>query len=96
MYAPIHHDDSWHLDKKVPLAMIVTLLVYGVSGLWFIADIKRDVEILKAQRSEQRDRDDRQERDLVSYAGSLERKLERIEIKLDRVIEGKMNGGGKQ
>lgn len=26
---------GWHLDKRIPVALIVTLLVYGGMGLWW-------------------------------------------------------------
>jgi hypothetical protein len=73
--------EGWHLDKKVPVSIILVLVVYGISGLIFISDIKRDVEILKVQQVAQDKRDEKQDRDFTES-------VKRIEAKLDRLIEG--------
>jgi len=78
---------GWHLDKKVPISIILALLTQGVMGLWFIADIKKDVEVLKAQLLVQRDRDDRQDRTAGEAMTLVRQQLERVEAKLDRLIE---------
>lgn len=78
---------GWHLDKKVPISIILALLMQGVVGLWFIADIKKDVEILKTQQMVQRDRDDRQDRTAGESMTLVRQQLERVEAKLDRLIE---------
>lgn len=82
-------DDNtgWHLDKRVPVSIIVTLLIYGISGLWFIADIKRDVEILKAAQSAQHDRDERQDRAVADALAQLRDAVREGNAKLDRLIE---------
>lgn len=82
-------NDRWHLDKRVPIALIITLLAYGVSGLWVIAQIKQDVEVLKAAMLSQRDRDTRQDSDAAEKFGVVRAQLDRVESKLDRLIEKK-------
>ena len=37
-------DESWHLDKKVPVAIIVVLVGQFLLGLWFIAKLDSKVE----------------------------------------------------
>ena len=34
---------GWHLDKRVPVALIFTLVVYAVTFVWLIAQIRSDV-----------------------------------------------------
>lgn len=87
--------DHWHLDKKVPISIILTLLIYGISGLWFVADIKRDVEVLKAQQTLQRDRDERQDRAVAEALAQLRDAVREGNQKLDRLIERNGNGGAK-
>jgi len=79
--------DQWHLDKKVPLSLIFAMLIQAAMVLWAVADIKKDVELLKAQVSAQRDRDDRQDRSLHDSVIVLRVQLEKIDTKLDRLIE---------
>ena len=65
--------ESWHLDKKVPLSLIFAMLIQAAMVIWAVADIKKDVEILKSRVTAQQDRDDRQDKS--------------IDSKLDRLIE---------
>lgn len=42
-------EQGWHLDKKVPLSLILAMIVQVAMVIMAIADIKKDVEVLKAQ-----------------------------------------------
>jgi len=80
---------GWHLDKKVPITLILVLLMQLAGGLWFVADLRKDIEILKAQIMVQRDRDDRQDRTAGDAMQLVRQQLERVESKLDRLIENR-------
>jgi hypothetical protein len=78
----------WHLDRKVPISIIIALLMQAAAGLWYIADLRKDVELLRQALVNQREIDLRQDRlqsdaviliraDLQSLAGKLDRFLER-------------------
>ena len=52
-------DDNWHLDKKVPIALIFTMLVQFAAGIWFASQLSgrvdqntRDILRLEAMQSE--------------------------------------------
>ena len=79
--------ESWHLDKKVPLSLIFAMLIQAAMVIWAVADIKKDVEILKSRVATQQDRDDRQDKTLEEVVSRLQTQLERIDSKLDRLIE---------
>jgi hypothetical protein len=72
-------ESGWHLDKKVPLALIFVLIGNLLLGLWAVADIRKDIELIKAQIIVQRDRDDRQ--DAVSRERVLEVRDALIELR---------------
>lgn len=80
-------NNSWHLDKKVPISLIAALLMQFAMGIWAIADIKKDVEILKVEASRQHDRDDRQDKTTADALLQLREQLKHIDAKLDRLIE---------
>ena len=80
-------DNGWHLDKKVPISIIMVIIMQGVAGLWVIADIKKDVEILKASMIAQRERDDRQDKASVDAASLIRSDLRELGQKMDRLIE---------
>ena len=79
--------ESWHLDKKVPLSLIFAMLIQAAMVIWAVADIKKDVEILKSRVATQSDRDDRQDKTLGEVVSRLQTQLERMDGKLDRLIE---------
>lgn len=83
-------NDSWHLDKKVPLGLIFAVCAQGAMVVWAIADIKKDVEVLKAENVLQRDRDVRQDARIIELQRTVGDQLSRIDSKLDRLIEKKI------
>jgi Tfp pilus assembly protein PilO len=80
-------NDGWHLDKKVPISIIVVLLTQAAAGLWAIADIKRDVEVLKAAQIEQHERDKRQDDSSAEALRQIREAMADMNRKLDRLIE---------
>lgn len=36
--------EAWHLDKRIPLALIFTLVVQAVVVIWYGSNLVRDVE----------------------------------------------------
>lgn len=50
--------ESWHLDKKVPVALIITLLIQAAFGIWWasrlsfqVSDIAEDLMELKTAQT---------------------------------------------
>lgn len=46
MNAAAHNDPAssgWHLDRRVPIALIVTLMVQFGAGVWFVSSLSKDV-----------------------------------------------------
>lgn len=80
-------DNGWHLDKKVPISIILVIVMQGVAGLWVVADIKKDVEVLKAAMIAQRERDDRQDKASIDAATLIRSDLRELGQKMDRLIE---------
>ena len=81
--------EHWHLDKKVPISIILTVFTQAAVGIWAIADIKKDVEVLKTQVLTQRDRDDRQDRVATDTSNLIRIDIKEVSQKLDRLIEQK-------
>ena len=63
------------------------MLIQAAMVIWAVADIKKDVEILKSRVATQQDRDDRQDKTLGEVVSRLQTQLERMDGKLDRLIE---------
>lgn len=86
-------DNRWRLDKNVPLALIVVLLAYGFAGYGLIADMRKDIELMKAQIVVQREIDARQ--DLAARERVLEVRDALIDLRRsveklsDKMVVGK-------
>lgn len=86
-----NNKESWHLDKKVPVALVVTLLFQFASGIWFISGLRKDLDQIKEARAAeavvQHERDERQDRASGAAQDKLDKRLDTIDSKLDRLIE---------
>ena len=80
-------EDSWHLDKKVPLSLILALLVQSGMVIYAVADVKKDVEYLKLQVITQESRDSRQDTDRKEDQAYIREVFKTFDAKLDRLIE---------
>ena len=95
---PPDSDGRWHLEKKVPISIVLALVIQGLSGIWFIQDIKRDVEVLKVAQTVQHERDQRQDVDTLAALSLIRDNLKdinaqmmaanaNVNTKLDRLVE---------
>lgn len=81
---------GWHLDKKVPLSLIFAMLMQCAMVIWAIADIKKDVELIKADNVTLHKADDVASNTLRDSVATFNTQLSRIDMKLDRLIERSM------
>ena len=86
-------DNQWHLDKKVPLSIIFVMLAQAAMVVWTVADIKKDVEVLKATVAQQADRDSRQDRAAFEAVALVREDLKEVKALLQRILE--RGGTGK-
>ena len=78
---------GWHLDKKVPLSLIAAMVAQVVIVTMFFADIKRDVELLKAQTNAIEHRYESDKLTLRDNLSILRDQFKSMDAKLDRLIE---------
>lgn len=79
-------NDHWQMDRKVPISILLTIAAQGIAGVWYIADIKKDVEILKMQSHVQLGRDEQQDKATMQHIEAVTSWLERVDGKLDRLL----------
>jgi len=77
---------KWHLDKRVPIAMIVAILFQTGIFIWLIAKLDSRVEALERTSLSRSTIPDRVTR-LEVIVEQLPRTLERIENKLDKKLD---------
>jgi hypothetical protein len=88
---------QWHLDKKVPIALILGLLVQTMMvGYWLaqnearltqLEDANRQAIVTRSANIEKLNKLDGVVQVLVSQSGEIAVRLNRIDDKLDRIIE---------
>lgn len=82
--------EGWHWDKKVPISLIILMLSQFTAGIWAFADLKKDVELLKAQSVVLHERDDKQQIDMAAAVAQVRDQYKEVNAKLDRLIERSM------
>lgn len=80
-------NEDWHLDKKVPLSLIFAMLVQAGMVIWAIADVKKDVEVLKIEVYGLHKNDEKQTDELRLSMKLIQDSFTRLDSKMDRLIE---------
>jgi Tfp pilus assembly protein PilO len=78
--------DHWHLDKKVPVGIIITLFIQFLGGVWFMSKLESRVMALESIQAEQRQRDDRQDRATTEAVSIIRAQLDRIDSNILQLI----------
>jgi len=79
-------DDDWHLDKKVPIALVVLILLQTATAGWYASALQARVTQLESvvmSRAAHSERITRNE----ARVDTITTWMMRIDAKLDRVIE---------
>jgi hypothetical protein len=79
--------EHWHLDKKVPLTLIFAMMAQAGAVIWAVADIKKDVELVKADITNLHRDDAKQTEELRNSLRTVQEQYLRLDGKLDRLIE---------
>lgn len=80
-------EDSWHLDKKVPISLILGLILQSAMVIYAFVDLRKDVDHLKLQVVAQVGVDQKQDADRKEDKTYLIAVLQTLDAKLDRLIE---------
>lgn len=78
--------DEWHLDKRVPLALIITIVLQSMCAVWWAASMQARIDGLEKMLATQEQNQTRLAR-LEQVTVMQTRALDRIEDKLDRIYE---------
>jgi hypothetical protein len=84
-------DDKWHLDKKVPISIIIAMIFQFVASLWFVARLDARVIALETAQVAQAERDRAQDANHNTSLGLIRDDMREIGRKLDRLVEREMD-----
>lgn len=79
----------WHLKKELQLGHIITTCTVLFSVIWYAGKLDQRIALVEQAVAAQRERDDRQDKQSVDSTTMLRVQLDKIEAKLDRVIEAR-------
>ena len=82
-------EGQWHLDKKVPISIIMAMLVQFAGGLWFVARLDARIIALETAQVAQAERDNRQDTNHNDSLSLLRSDMRDIMARLDRLIEAR-------
>ena len=86
-------DGGWHLKREVQLGHIITTCTVLFSVIWYANKLEQRIALVEQSQMQvtlaQKERDDRQDKLASDALAMLRQQLDRLEQKLDRVIEGR-------
>lgn len=81
------YTNGWHLKKEIQVSHLITTAGMVLAAVLYAAKIEQRVALLESSMVQQHERDDRQDKASAESITLLRAHLERIEAKLDRLVE---------
>lgn len=78
---------EWHHSRALQITHLLATLSIGVTAITYVFDIRKDVELLKADRVVQVERDARQDAATSDIKRESREQLKEIGDKLDKLID---------
>lgn len=79
---------EWHLDKRVSIATLASLLVLAVGGVMYIGRLEAQLVVQKTTIQALEQRIDRDSAQHLQTSVRIEARLDRIDANLLRLIQG--------
>jgi hypothetical protein len=82
-------ESHWHLKKEVQVGQLVSIFVFGITALLYITKMDQRIAIIEDKVLMQKERDDKQDARYSENIGHMNAQIDKIDSKLDRLIERK-------
>lgn len=82
-------DRRWHIDRSIQLGHVVTTLTVAISAVVYLQKLEQRVALSEQEIRHLAAKDVDHEQALLRVAAELNRRLDRIEAKLDSLAERK-------
>lgn len=87
-HPPIHSNlHGWHLKREIQLGHIITTLTVAAAAFGYIGKQEQRIALIEQRLEQQRERDERQDRSAGEDKKLFVERLDRMDAKLDRLIE---------
>ena len=77
----------WHIKREIQLGHIVTTITVAVAAVVYIGKLEQRIALVEERLVAQRERDTQQDKVTSDALATMRAQLERIDVKLDRLIE---------
>ena len=80
-------DSKWHFRKEIQVGHLITTICVVASVAIYVVKLEQRITLIEYQIAQQTVRDDRQDKLMTESDANIRTQLEKINDKLDRVIE---------
>jgi hypothetical protein len=77
---------EWHLDKRVPISLILFVLLQAVSTIWFASKLDSRLTRLEEEKILQHETDRTQDQERKDVLNMLMARMDRVDAKLDQIM----------
>lgn len=81
--------EHWHIKREVQIGHLITTLSVAFSVVWYAGKLEQRIALVEKAVVTQERRDDAQDMANASSINQIRQQLDRIDGKLDRLIEAR-------
>ena len=86
---PTPKPDPWHIKREIQIGHLITTLSVAFSVIWYAGKLEQRIALVEQSITAQHDRDTGQDNQAAASYQHTARQLDRIDAKLDRLIEAR-------
>jgi Tfp pilus assembly protein PilO len=79
--------ESWHLKKEIQLGQIASILIFGLTGVFYVTTMDKRITVIEAQLVAQKERDAQQDKQQSEALSQIRDQMRDVNSKLDRLVE---------
>lgn len=81
----------WHIKREIQIGHLITTMSVAFSVIWYAGKLEQRIALVEKSIVVQEKRDDAQDSATNEAVGQIRAQLDRIDGKLDRLIEARVN-----
>jgi len=89
MPTPPKTDTHWTIKREVQLGHVISTIVLAASAFGYITSMEKRIALMEDKMVTQKERDDKQDQRYSETIGHMNQQIDKIDSKLDRLIERK-------
>lgn len=78
---------GWHLEKKITVGELMTILGLFVAAFWWFSNIETRINYVNSEIRRVEEKADLQNKSILGLLNRIDRKLNKMDDKLDRKVD---------